>query len=329
VQAQDYLGSLWGIGLRVPGHTEADVEAAEARRAIVRTWPMRGTLHFVAAADARWMTRLLAPRVLERHAARWRRDFDVDARRLARADEIVTRALEGGKRLTREELYRALEARRVPTGGSRGLHLLLVLAMRGRLCLAGRVGRLHSFALLDEWLPAARELDRDAALAELATRYFVSHGPATERDLAWWAGITLADARLAIDGAQGRLAREILDGETFWRGAAQHARRVASRAPHVRLLPAYDEYTVAYADRSPLVETRSRLDARGMGLLSPAVLVDGRVIGTWTRTIKGPRVNVAMKLARRITREEDAALRRAMAEYGRFLGLDATPGARA
>jgi len=324
VQAQDYLGSLWAIGQRVRRCTEADVEAAEARRVIVRTWPMRGTLHFVAAADARWMTRWLAPRVIARNAARWRRDFDVDARRVGRADEIVARALEGGRRLTRDALYAALESRRMATGGSRGLHLLLVLAMRGRLCLAGRVGKQHSFALLDEWLPAAPELDRDAALAELAVRYFTSHGPATERDLAWWAGITLADARLGIDGSRHRLECESLDGETFWRGAVRRARAAAPASPHVRLLPAYDEYTVAYADRAPLVESRSRLDARGMGLLSPAVLVDGRVIGTWSRTIKGDRVNVAVRAARRITRDENLALRDAVAGYGRFLDLDAS-----
>jgi len=329
VQAQDYLGSLWGIGQRVRRCTEAAVEAAEARRAIVRTWPMRGTLHFVAAADAHWMTRLLAPRVIARHAARWRRDFDVDDRRVARADEIVTRELAGGHRRTREELYTALESRRVATGGSRGLHLLLVLAMRGRLCLAGRLGKQHSFALLDEWLPAPRTLDRDAALAELASRYFASHGPATQRDLSWWAGLTVADARLAIDGAQRHLERETIGRETFWWAAARRARSVSPASPHVRLLPAYDEYTVAYADRALLLEPRSRLDARGMGLLGPAVLIDGRVVGTWARSIKGGRVNVTLRPARRLTRAETAALRAAVTEYGRFLDLEARVNAGA
>jgi hypothetical protein len=329
VQAQDYFGALWGIGQRVRHGTEADVEAAEARRAIVRTWPMRGTLHFVAAADARWMTGLLAPRVIARHAARWRRDFEIDDTRIQRADDVVTRALEGGQRLTREALYAALESRRLATGGSRGLHLLLVLAMRGRLCLAGRVGKQHSFALLDEWLPASPKLDRDAALVELATRYFTSHGPATERDLAWWAGLTLADARLAIDGARRGLERETIDGETFWWRPTRRAGDSPLASPHVRLLPAYDEYAVAYRDRAPLLEPRSRLDARGMGLLGPSMLIDGRVIGTWARTLEGRRVNVALKPARRITRDENAALRDGVAAYGRFLDREATMSARA
>jgi len=320
VQAQDYLGSLWGIGQRLRSATEADVEAAEARRAIVRTWPMRGTLHFVAAADARWMTQLLAPRVLARNAARMRRDFDIDAARMARADEAVTRALEGGKRLAREQIYEALESRRIATGASRGLHLLLCLAMRGRVCLAGRVGKQHSFALVDEWLPASRPLERDAALAQLAIRYFDSHGPATARDLMWWSGITAADARLAIDGAQRQLERETIDGETFWRGAAGRTR--VTPAPHVRLLPGYDEYTVAYADRAPLLEPKSRLTAGGMGLLSPVVLVDGHVVGTWKRTLAGRRVTVDVRLARKLNRAENAALDDAVAGYGRFLDCE-------
>src|SRR5262245_9069513 len=206
VQAQDYLGALWALGLRMRSTSEAGVEAAEAQRAIVRSWPMRGTLHFVAAADVRWMTRLLAPRVLARNAARIKREVGVDAGVVARCREVVTRALEGGKRLERSELYQALDARRIRTAGSRGLHILGWLAMEGTLCLAGRSGKQHTFALLDEWLPATRALERDAALAELAARYFGSHGPATRQDLMWWAGVTLKDAQAAIDAAGPRLA---------------------------------------------------------------------------------------------------------------------------
>ena len=323
VQAQDYLGSLWGIGQRTRRATEQDVEAAEARRAIVRTWPMRGTLHFVAAADARWMTQLLAPRVIARNAARWRRDFGLDDALLRRADAVVTRALEGGKRLPRERIYDALESGRIRTAASRGLHLLLCLAMRGRLCLAGRVGKQHSFALLDEWIPDSDSFDRDAALAELATRYFTSHGPATLRDLAWWAGITVADARRAVDGAHRRLEPETIDGETHWRGTMRRARPDATAAPRVRLLPGYDEYTVAYADRALMLENGSRLKARGMGLLSPVVLVDGRVVGTWKRVIAGRTVRIDTRLARKLSGSESGALRDTVMDYGFFLGLDA------
>lgn len=320
VQAQDYLGALWAIGLRTTGATEASVEAAETRRAIVRTWPMRGTLHFVAAADARWMTRLLAPRVIARHSARWQRDYGVDSRLLARADDIFTRALEGGRRLTRDRLYDALEARRIRTGESRGLHLLLVLAMRGRLCLAGREGKQHTFALLDEWVPKSRVLEGEEALAELALRYFTSHGPATLRDFMWWSGLTARQAAAALDGARGRLASGDVDGTRYWwRESGRRAELRAGSSSRLHLLPAFDEFTVAYHDRSQLVADDSPIAK--MALLSPAVLLGGRLVGTWKRKLAKRSVVVETTLRRALKRTEAAALRDAVASYRQYLGL--------
>jgi hypothetical protein len=317
VQAQDYLGSLWALGLRLREATEAQVEAAETRRAIVRTWPMRGTLHFVAAADARWMTRLLAPRVIAKHSARWKREFGVDARLVARADEVVTRALEGGKRLSRESLYEALESRRMRTSDSRGLHLLLCLAMRGRVCLAGREGKQHTFALLDEWLPESPEPEGEAALAELARRYFTSHGPATLRDFAWWTGLTSKEAHAAVGAAGDALSRHTIDGVHYWLGGEAPVTVKQTRKPDVRLLPAYDEYTVAYHDRSLIVEGRA--PASKMSRLSPALLIDGRVAGTWKRTLAGKDVKVEAIPTRRLSAAETVSLRKAVAAFGEFL----------
>jgi hypothetical protein len=321
VQAQDYLGSLWALGLRMRRATESMVEAAEARRAIVRTWPMRGTLHFVAAGDARWLTRLLAPRVIARHSARWKREIGVDARMIARADEVLVGALEGGKRLTREQVYEALESRRIRTGGSRGLHILLCLAMQGRVCLAGRVGKQQTFALLDEWIPTSRELVSEEALAELAQRYFSSHGPATLKDFTWWSGLTSKEAQAAVSDAGSSLATATADGARYWwrDSGKRHAAR--SSSPQVRLLPAYDEYTVAYQDRSSIADGKSR--ASKMGLLSPAVLVDGRVVGSWKRVIERNGVRVITALSRKLTADEKAALQAAVGSYGDFLGMEA------
>ncbi len=324
VQAQDYLGALWALGLRTRAATEARVEAAEARRAIVRTWPMRGTLHFVAAADVRWMTHLLAPRVLARNAARFEREFDVDARLIQRAREIVTRELAGGKRLERSALYAKLDARRIRTAGSRGLHILLWLAMEGTICLAGRQGKQHTFALLDEWIPASKPLDRDAAFAKLARRYFTSHGPATQRDLMWWAGITAKDAQAAIDVVKGELTSARVDGTDYWWHESPGARR-ARRGPVVKLLPPFDEHTVAYQDRSLLVPGKHP----GYGVLGPVVVIDGRVLGEWRRTLnsgksKRPGVTVRTRLRRKLTPAERAALAGTIEDYARFLGREPT-----
>lgn len=330
VQAQDYLGSLWAIGLRLRSATEARVEAAEARRAIIRTWPMRGTLHFVTPADAKWMLKLLAPRVIARNAARLKREVDVDASVIARCREVLALALAGGKRLERSAIYAALDARRIRTDKSRGLHILLWLAMEGTICMAGRHGKQHTFALLDEWIPDTRRLERDVALAALAQRYFTSHGPATLRDFTWWAGITVQDAEGAIDGARRHLIRESVEGHEYWMEARRAGlRRSTSQADSgvtIRLLPAFDEYTVAYRDRSMLLATNRRRGNAAMGLLSAVLVIDGRVAGTWKRTLTQSGVRIETKLHRVLTRVEKDALRTEVARFGKFLDRDAQQG---
>jgi hypothetical protein len=324
VQAQDYLGSLWALGLRTQQTTEASVEEALARRELIRCWPMRGTLHFVTANDARWMTQLLAPRVIARHAARWKRDFDVDAQSTARARNVIVGALEGGKRLERPAIYELLESRRIRTAASRGLHLLLALAMEGTLCIAGRSGKQHTFALLDEWIPRSRLLERDAALAEIARRYFTGHGPATLADLAWWTGLTLREAKAAVAGAAPGLETFEHEGTGYWwvGGDARSKRRSTS----VQLLPAYDEYTVGYAERAGLVDGNEPRSP--MALLGPAILIDGKIAGSWKRTLSRTAVNVSIDAWRRLTAAEHKGIEAAADAYGKFLGLPARLGPR-
>jgi hypothetical protein len=226
--------------------------------------------------------------------------------------------LSGGKRLDRAALYGALEQRRIRTGNSRGLHILGWLAMEGTICLAGRSGRQHTFALLDEWIPKSAVMTRDAAMTGLAIRYFSSHGPATLRDFAWWAGVTVKDAQLAVDGAGAGLAREVIGERAYYWGARKPGRKHGQADPCVKLLPAYDEYTVAYADRALLTADARHLN--GMGLLSPAVVADGIVIGNWKRRFVKGGLHIAVKLLRPLTRSENEALGTTASAFGRFLG---------
>jgi hypothetical protein len=248
VQAQDYLGALWAVGLRMRSAVEADIEQALANRTIIRTWPMRGTLHFVAAADARWMLELLTPRVVANNAQRILRQFGLDEAVFARSKDLVVRALQDGKRLTRNATYEALDKGGVSTAGQRGLHILWRLAQDGVICFGAREGKQQTFALLDEWAPKAKRMGRDESLAELAKRYFTSHGPATLQDFTWWSGLTTADATAGLEMARRSLAQETINGQTYW--LASSAPTTKGSSPTAHLLPAYDEYTVAYKDRS-------------------------------------------------------------------------------
>ena len=205
VQAQDYRGSLWAVGLRLPSAVEADVEQAIADRTIVRTWPMRGTLHLVPAADARWMLRLLTPRVIARSAGRYR-ELELDDAAFTRSRKILTRALKGGRPLTRDEAYEALQRGGVSPEGQRGIHIIGHLAQQRSAVPRPRRGRQHTFVMLEEWLPPAEDKPRAEALATLAQRYFASHGPATAQDFAWWSGLTVKDAQAAIADAGSALS---------------------------------------------------------------------------------------------------------------------------
>jgi hypothetical protein len=297
VQAQDYRGGLWAVGLRVTRAREADIEAAIAAREIVRTWPLRGTLHLVAAEDVRWMVRWFAARVIARGGARYRQ-LGLDAATFARARDVLERELEGTTK-TRPELYAALERGGVSPDGQRGIHVLGYWAMHGVLCMGAHRGKQPTFARLDDWVPGGRSLEQDEAHAELARRYLASHGPATDADFAWWSGLNLGEARRAIAAA----------------GPVKLPRATASKSVH--LLPPWDEYTVAYKDRSAVVD--AKVAARTQNGLSPVVLADGKIAGTWTRRA----TTVEARLFRPV-----AGLEKAVEAYGRFVGAPITVRSR-
>jgi hypothetical protein len=322
VQAQDYLGGLWALGLRTRGATEASVERAIDAGRFVRTWPMRGTLHFVAAADVRWMLSLLKPRVAGATSARWRQ-LGLDNAVMARSAKLAEKALVGGKRLRREAMYEVWNDAGIATHDSRGLHILGTLAQAGLICFGPRDGKQHTFTLVEEWLPSARLLERDIALGELARRYFVSHGPATVYDFAWWSGLTVTDARAGLDSVKSQLESETIDTRTLWFAATS----APSATKAVFLLPAWDEYTVAYRDRNDILDPRHaiRVNAGG-GVLKPVVVVRGQVVGTWQRTIAKGGVVVRPTPFARLDRADGVALEAAARKYGRFLGVPATVG---
>lgn len=319
IQAQDYLGGLWAVGLRTKGATEATVEAAIARREIVRTWPMRGTLHFVAAPDARWMTRLLTPRVIAAAKSRYRQ-LGMDDATFANGARVAERALAGGKVMRRDALYAVWNAAGIATHDARGLHLLGFLSQTGLLCFGPRDGKQQTFTLLEEWLPPARLLERDIALGELARRYFTSHGPATIQDFVWWSGLTVADARAGLEDVRSELVRDDRGGRTFW---FVHSRGSRAGAGAAYLLPAWDEFTVAYRDRTDILdpEHATRVNAGG-GVLSPVIVIDGLVVGTWRRTVTKGVVTITPTLFVRSGRRERVLEAKAAERYRSFVGAD-------
>lgn len=297
VQAQDLPGALTSIALRTRGGTADDVRAAFDARVLARTWPMRGTLHVVGVEDLRWMLELMTARPLAA-AARRRTQLGLSDDDVALAHRRVERALGGGPGMLRADVLRVWEEAGVPTSGGRGYHLLAHLAQTGVVCLGPMVEREQAFVLVEEWLPQTRHLGREEALARLALRYVRGHGPATEQDLARWAGLPLRDVRTGLAAVGDRLVSVESDGVRYHLDPAvpdllaQHR----TRARGTFLLPGFDELVLGYADRSATVPTEfaDRIVPGGNGVFRPTVVHDGRAVGVWhaTRARAGRRGGV-------------------------------------
>jgi hypothetical protein len=220
--------------------------------------------------------------------------------------------------MRRDAMYALWSQAGIATTGSRGLHILGHLAQTGLICFGPRDGKQHTLTLVEEWLPRARLLDRESALGTLAGQYFTGHGPATVHDFAWWSGLTVTDARVGIELAKGQLESDVVDGRTLWFGSHGKAPSGAT----VYLLPAWDEYTVAYRDRADILDAKhsARVNAGG-GVLKPVVVAGSRVVGTWQRTIGKAGVAVRPSLFKRLDRDVADAVDRAVARYSRFLGF--------
>ena len=318
VQAQDYFGALWAVGLRMQRATAADVEQAMADGRIIRTHPMRDTWHFVAAEDIHWLLTLMAPGRIARNGP-WYRRLELDEATIAASHAVFAKTLQGGKSLIRRELAAALEQAGISTKGLRLTFLLARAEIEGVICSGPRRGKQFTYRLLDELVPIHKTLDRDEALAELARRYFISHGPATVQDFVWWSGLKVAEARAGLEAVKSHLTHEVIDGQTYWRSpSSSPAQNLAEIA---YLLPNYDEYTVSYKDRSAIFDgpRASQLD-RETTILNPTIVIDGRVVGLWARTIQKDAVIITPKLFTSLNQTEKQATAAPAERYAAFFG---------
>jgi hypothetical protein len=319
MQAQDYAGALWAIGLRLPESTETTVEQAIADGTIIRTWPLRGTLHFVPSADVRWMLSLTAPRILAGSEGR-HKQLELDNAVLAKSQTLIENALRGGGRMTRSAVFDLLERGGIPTTGQRGIHILQWLAMRSVLCFGPRESKQPTFVLLDEWAPKSRHLEKDEALAELARIYFTGHGPAALRDFIWWSGLKVSDAKTGIDMISERLTKETMCGTDYWMLQETPAKRDVQ--PDVHLLPGFDEYLLGYKNRDDVLDpTDANKIAPGRnGMFLSSIVINGRVAGLWKRTADRKSVMLMMNPFAPLKKNSIRSIAMAAERYGRYIG---------
>jgi hypothetical protein len=292
VQAQDYQAAKWAVGLRMRSATNALVEAAFNEGQIIRTHLLRPTWHFVAPEDIRWMLNLTAPHVNRRCGPNYRK-YELDDAVFKRSNKVIAKALRGGKHLTRAVLRAALNQAGIAAGDTvRLAHILLRAELDGVVCSGPRVGKQFTYALLEERVQPGTMLTREEALAELTRRYFNSHGPATLQDFIWWSGLSTSDARRGMELSQPRITR------------------IPNRISHTcHLLPAFDEYFVAYKERP------AGLGLTNWDLLGPTIIISGRVAGTWKQT----NGQVTLNVLRYLNKSEQRALTRAEQRYLNFV----------
>jgi hypothetical protein len=317
VQAQDYAGAEWSIGLRLPDSNKRDIEKAVADRKIVLTWALRGTLHFVAAPDIRWMLTLLAPGIIAKRASRYRQ-LGLDEKTFAECKQVLIHELQGGRQRTRKDLISSLEDAGISTEGQRGYHLLGRSGLEGVICFGPKEERQQTFVLLDAWIPPSPGQDHLTSMAGLAGRYVASHGPATLQDFIWWSGLSAADARSALAAAGPDLYTDSLGGRVYWRSKPDFPSRHAS--PKTVLLPAYDEYLLGYRDRSHAIDPGDAGKVNLINGLALPILINGKVAGTWKRTPQQKKIRIALDYFHHPKEEEQSAILAAAERYGEFTG---------
>jgi hypothetical protein len=318
VQAQDYAGASWALGLRMQDAIERDIEQAYAEGSILRTHILRPTWHFVTPADIRWMLALTGPRVHALNGTMYRK-VGLEPGILRRTNDIIADAVAGGNWLTRDEVRQVLEQRGVEVGdGVRLGYILMSAELDGVVCSGPRRGKQFTYALLHERAPGEMPFERDTALAGLARRFFTSRGPATVQDFAKWSSLTLADAQRGLDGARGGLEHATVDGREYW--YAEAASWGDETLPPALLISIYDELISGYKDHSPIAgaDIGAKLQALGNDLYY-LMLIDGQIAGTWKRTIKKDAVVMHLSPFAPLTDDQRRAVAEAAGRYGSFL----------
>lgn len=319
VQAQDYLGAKWSLGLRIENARDSAIEAALTGGTIYRTWVMRGTLHFVAASDIHWMIALLAPQIIAGNARRYR-ELELDEPTFARSNAILVEALTTGTPLNRTALMVILEAQGISTKGQRAPYLLQRASLDRLICQAATIRNDPTYQLLADAIPDRALLDRAAAIVELTHRYFRSRSPASAADFGWWSGLPMADVKRGIAALQAEITEETIEGQSYW--WHRDTPTAADLPLRAYLLPGFDEYLLSYKDRNASLDMaylRSLTPPNGM--LPSTMVYDGRVIGTWRRTLQKRSVTVTYNPFSALTVDQERNFAEAIERYAAFIGL--------
>ena len=321
MQAQDCVMAKWAIGLRLPGSTDKKIGIALDKGEIIRTHAMRPTWHFVSADDIYWMLELTAPQIKSATKAR-HKQLEFTEKILTKTNNIIEKSLRDGKHLTREELMAIIKKEKIATNDNRSSHIMLIAELDGIVCSGKIKNNKQTYALLSERVQKKKTFTRDEALALLAQKYFTSHCPATLQDFIWWSGLLVKDARQAFEMVKHNFISERIGSEIYW--------LTNSFSPNLKLktsaylLPAYDEFLISYKDRTAsLTQEHNKKTVSTNGIFWPVVVINGKVTGSWKRTLKKDRVIVETSLFKQHSKTTIKLIEKAAGIFGKFLEKEA------
>lgn len=318
MQAQDYAMVKWAVGVRLPHSTDQSIEAAINKGEIIRTHLLRPTWHLVSADDIYWLLALTAPRIKASLKTR-HRELGLSETVMTKSRTIIENALSGGQHLTREALIAELQKANIATDNNRASHIFSRAELDGVICSGAVKGKKQTYALLEERVPKTSPLAKEEALARLARKYFTSHNPTTLQDFAWWSGLSVSDARQALESVQSDFVSETIDSQPYWFSNASSTPKTGQES--VYLLPAFDEFIISYKDRSASLPFENHNKAvSNNGIFWPIIVVNGQVTGTWKRTVKKDTVIVEIKHFNQTNKPTMGLIEKAARQFGNFLG---------
>jgi hypothetical protein len=317
IQAQDFAMSKWAIGSRLPDSAEKEIEDDLDNGEIIRTHLLRPTWHLVSADDIYWMLDLTAPqiKILMRS---WNKGLELDGKIFAKCNLLLENALSGGKFLTREELMTILNKNKIATTENRSAIIMMNAELEGLVGSGPSKNKKQTYALLSEKVSEKKKYNRDESLAKLARRYFTSHCPATLKDFIWWSGLSVSDARNALEMVKSDFISEIIGTQTYWFSSSFI--QIKNNNSSAYLLSAFDEFIISYKDRSASISSDNQMKAfTRNGIFRPVIVIDGQVTGIWKRSIKNDMVIIETDFFKPHDKKLKKLIEKAADKYGKFL----------
>jgi hypothetical protein len=316
IQAQDYNMSKWAVGVRLKSATISDVESALARGEILRTHVMRPTWHLVAAEDIRWMLELNKEK-LKAQGTAYAKYLEITEKLYLKTNKIIVKMLEGNNHLTRQEIAVELNNSGIKGIQARMIHYFMYRAeVEGIVCSGIDKGKKQTYALIDERVEPMKKLNKDEALALLATKYFRSHSPASLQDFSWWSGLNISDCKQAINLIEIDLLKENSSQLLIHKSCDL----TSSVSKCVSFLPAFDEYIISYKDRTSVIDLHHHPKAFSKnGIFHPIVMYNGKIVATWKKIVQKRQNAISVSYFEKGVKIDTERLKKAENRYMNFI----------